>query len=132
MKATFFLMSLIVLSSCSLFQSKETRLCDNVWILRVKVTSDIRHESYGNRTETFELNDSAMCFIFSKDGFVKTKDDHGWSFKQWEFRDKDIIQISGYDGSNFYRISTLNKETLSMTSQDDAMEINTLRFANSD
>lgn len=132
MKTKILFVAFILLTSCSLFKSKETLLTQDQWILTVEVISNISPDKFGTFSKSYALSDSVMVLDFMMEGIVHIKEDHEWSTGTWEFREKDVIEVLSHGDYKDYSIAELNNDKLMIHFNESAFLNKTLLFRHPD
>lgn len=113
---SLWLLFFYLLSSCSLFQSKDELLTKSKWILYSKFNTT------NNKLEFFKKLEEKQTFFFNKDGSVDITEDNVQKFATilWEWGDNDKEYIKLIDGNKFadYHLYKLSNSTLEISKSE--------------
>ena len=116
------LFSILLLNSCSFFQSKDELLTKEKWILHSRFISNYENGKSTNDMVFYKKTDEVLTLNFKKDGTIRITEDNGEKYAtiRWEWRSDDkkyIVLDKGRFTGDFY-VLELTGSTLQWSKSD--------------
>lgn len=116
-KLTLLLILIQMLSSCTLFMSKDELLTRKEWMLDHKNTFNIINNKHTTESHFYKKSDEALIFNFKPNGTVRITENKGTKFATttWKWHGDDKIRIKYDNEAGEYIVAELSYKKLHLT-----------------